>query len=114
MRFVFDGNTFTIKHPPGPQPFENGREERSFFRLDPTKKAKQIHMSDAARGIYELEGDTLKLCWDQHAKTNGRPIRFSLRQEKESAHCFVLKREKKKVQPGTEKLQGKRGVLSGR
>jgi uncharacterized protein (TIGR03067 family) len=80
---------FTIKHPPA-------NEEKGLFRLDPAKKPKQIDMSDGVKGVYELVEDTLKLCWDQQAKTNGRPTKFSLRQEKDSVHYFVLKREKKK------------------
>jgi uncharacterized protein (TIGR03067 family) len=78
-----------LKHPPANQ-------EKGGFRLDPTKKPKQIDMSDAARGIYELEGDTLKLCWDQRATTNGRPTKFAHDKDKDTVHYFVLKREKKK------------------
>jgi uncharacterized protein (TIGR03067 family) len=88
MRFIFEGDTFTLKHPPD-------NEEKGGFRLDPTKKPKQIDMRDGAQGIYELEGDTLKLCWDQQAKTNGRPTKFA-HDKKDSVHYFVLKREKKK------------------
>jgi uncharacterized protein (TIGR03067 family) len=89
VQIIFEGAAFTIKHPPA-------NEEKGLFRLDPAKKPKQIDMSDGVKGVYELVEDTLKLCWDQQAKTNGRPTKFSLRQEKDSVHYFVLKREKKK------------------
>jgi uncharacterized protein (TIGR03067 family) len=89
VRIIFDGESCIMKHPPG-------NEEKVFFRLDSAKKPKQIDFGEGAKGIYELEGDTLKLCWDQQAKTNGRPTKFSLRQEKESVNYFILKREKKK------------------
>jgi uncharacterized protein (TIGR03067 family) len=88
IRFVFTGDTFTLKHPPA-------NEEKGGFRLDPTKNPKQIDLSDAARGIYELDGDTLKLCWDQRGKDNGRPTKFDHDKDKGTVHYFVLKREKK-------------------
>ena len=88
IRITFDGDAFTMKHPPA-------NEEKGTFRLDPDKKPKQIDFGEGAKGIYELEGDALKLCWDQQAKTNGRPAKFSLHQEKETVHYFVLRREKK-------------------
>lgn len=86
IRFIFEGDTCTMKHPPG-------NTEKFRFHLDPAKQPRQIDMSDGVKGIYELDGETLKLCWDQQAKTNGRPTKFSLRQEKASVHYFVLKRE---------------------
>jgi uncharacterized protein (TIGR03067 family) len=88
VRIIFEGDTVTFKHPPG-------NEERVKFVLDATKKPKQIDMSEGAKGIYELDGDTLKLCWDQQAKTNGRPTRFADVKDKPSVHNLGLKREKK-------------------
>jgi uncharacterized protein (TIGR03067 family) len=96
IRFIFEGDTFTMKHPPGPPPFEKGREEKGGYRLDPTKNPKQIDLIDSARGIYELDGDTLKLCWDQRGKDNGRPTKFAWDKDKDTVHYYVLKREKKK------------------
>jgi hypothetical protein len=43
----------------------------------------------------ELKRDTLKLCWDQQAKENGRPTQFVRDKGKTSVHYLVLKREKK-------------------
>jgi uncharacterized protein (TIGR03067 family) len=94
MRFTFRGDTLTIRHAPGPPPFEKGREEPTPFRLDPTKSPKQIDMTDSAVGIYELNGDTLKLCWDQRGRENGRPTKFAHDKDRDTVHFFVLKREK--------------------
>src|SRR4051794_13616065 len=88
VRVIFNRNSVTFRHPPG-------NEERGPFRLDPTKKPKQIDLTDAARGIYELKDDTLKLCWDQDAKKNGRPTKFAHDKGKASVHYLILKREKK-------------------
>jgi hypothetical protein len=46
------------------------------------KKPKQIDLLGdlgplQAQGIYELEKDRLKLCWDRQFKTRGRPTRFA-------------------------------------
>ncbi len=105
MRFVFAGDTLTIRSRPGPPPFEKGREETSTFRLDPTKKPKEIDLSDNARGIYELDGDTLKVCWDHKGKENGRPTKIGFDTVKETVHDFVLKREKP-APPGGEEKKG--------
>jgi uncharacterized protein (TIGR03067 family) len=88
IRITFAGDTFTLKHPPA-------NDEKSMFRVDPSKNPKEIDMGDGVKGIYELDGDRLKLCWDQQGKVNGRPTKFSLRQGKDTIHYFVLKREKK-------------------
>jgi len=95
MRFTFRSDEMTIKHPPGPPPFEKGRKEKSAYRLDPSKNPKQIDLSDSARGIYELKGDTLKLCWDIRGKKNGRPTKFGFDKDQATVVYYVLKREKK-------------------
>ncbi len=88
IRVVFQGDSVTFKHPPG-------NEETGPFRLDPTRTPKQIDLIDAARGIYELRGNSLKLCWDQRGKANGRPTKFAHDKAKETVHYLLLKREKK-------------------
>jgi uncharacterized protein (TIGR03067 family) len=88
VRVIFEGDTVTFKHPPG-------NEEKAGFHLDPTRKPKQIDMSNGVQGIYELKGDSLRLCWDQQAKTNGRPTKFAHDKDKASVHYLILKREKK-------------------
>src|SRR5262249_52638914 len=88
VRLIFDGDTFRMKHPPA-------NDEKVQFRVDSTKKPKQIDFGEGAQGIYELDGDTLKLCWDQQAKSNGRPTKFAHDKDKPTVHYSVLKREKK-------------------
>jgi uncharacterized protein (TIGR03067 family) len=89
VRVVFDGDTLTLRHPPG-------NEEKGGFTLDPSKKPKQIDLGDNAKGIYELDGDTLKLCWDADAKTNGRPTKFAADRTKDRVTNLILIREAKK------------------
>lgn len=49
------------------------------FELDPTKKPKEIDLLErgevAVKAIYELEGDTLKVCWLKDNAT--RPTEFA-------------------------------------
>jgi uncharacterized protein (TIGR03067 family) len=93
VRVVFKGDSCTFKHPPG-------IEEKGSFRLDPSKKPKQIDLlSDMgtvrAQGIYELQKDHLKLCWDRQFKTQGRPTKFAHAKEGNDPFLLVLIREKK-------------------
>src|SRR5215469_6097010 len=86
VRVIFDGESLTFKHPTRYE--ENGKkgieikEERGPFRLDGSKKPKQIDLLNRgsglqAQGIYELDEDKLKLCWDRWFKTRGRPKKFA-------------------------------------
>jgi uncharacterized protein (TIGR03067 family) len=93
VRFVIEGDSFTFKHPPG-------NEEKGSYRLDPSKKPKQIDLlgdmgTVQAQGIYELEKDHLKLCWDRQFKTQGRPTKFVGAKEGNDPFLLVLIREKK-------------------
>jgi uncharacterized protein (TIGR03067 family) len=71
------------------------------FTVNPRKKPKEINItrmlpdgSDASMlGIYELDGDTLKLCFDEFGKK--RPIEFKAQSGSKQSN-FVLKREKQK------------------
>jgi uncharacterized protein (TIGR03067 family) len=68
------------------------------FTVDPTKKPKEITLATMLRdgsdrsmpGIYELDGDTLKLCLGER-----RPTEFKTDAASKQS-SFVLKREKKK------------------
>jgi uncharacterized protein (TIGR03067 family) len=56
VRLIFDGDTHTTKH-------KNG-EMRATFRLNPETTPREIDMDmdgHVGKGIYELEGDTLKI-----------------------------------------------------
>ena len=93
VRIVFEGDSCTFKHPPS-------NEEKGPFRLDPSKKPKQIDLlSDMgkvqAQGIYELGKDRLKLCWTKELKTRGRPTKFAHAKEGNDPFLLVLSREKK-------------------
>ena len=96
-RLIFSGDEFSVKK--GEETMIKGK-----FKIDTSKKPKEIDMEfietkkdslkgKTALGIYELDGDTLKWCWN---KPGGeRPKRFS--SEAADEHLLVtLKREKSK------------------
>jgi uncharacterized protein (TIGR03067 family) len=92
LKLVFKGNKVSIR--------KGGKTSRSYsFTLDPTKKPRQINVTaldgkakgKTGLGIYELEGDTLKICTDNRAKK--RPTDFNT-SEQMRVSLFVLKREK--------------------
>jgi uncharacterized protein (TIGR03067 family) len=86
MKFVFKDDTFTLS--------DGQRTENGTFKLDPTKKPKAMdathgNAKESAPFIYEIDGDTLKLCW---RKPGGeRPKEFT---GKGTDGYMVLKREK--------------------
>jgi uncharacterized protein (TIGR03067 family) len=91
VRVIFAGDLVTIKHPPG-------NEEKTVFRLDGSKKPKQVDFTNPlgkVEGIYELGKDTLKLCWTREYKTRGRPTEFAHAKEGNDPFLLVLIREKK-------------------
>ena len=88
VRVIFAGDSCTIKHPPG-------NEEEAVFRLDASKKPKQVDLLGKAEGIYELGKDNLKLCWTREFKTRGRPTKFAHAKEGNDPFLLVLIREKK-------------------
>ncbi len=96
-RLIFSGDEFSIKK--GEETTIKGKS-----MIDPSKKPKEIDMEfieakrdnlrgKTALGIYELDGDTLKWCWN---KPGGkRPREFS--SGATDVHLLVtLKREKSK------------------
>jgi uncharacterized protein (TIGR03067 family) len=97
-RLIFDGNKFRIKR--GDQPIIQGT-----FKLDPSKKPKQIdmkitedengkHKGQTALGIFALDGDTLKWCIAEPGTTE-RPKEFSA--PADTKLMFItFKREKSK------------------
>jgi uncharacterized protein (TIGR03067 family) len=97
-RLIFDGNKFRIKR--GDQPIIQGT-----FKLDPSKKPKQIdmkitedqngeHKGKTALGIFALDGDTLKWCIAEPGTTE-RPKEFSA--PADTKMMFItFKREKAK------------------
>jgi uncharacterized protein (TIGR03067 family) len=90
-RLVIDGEHFTLK--------EGNVSYKGSFKVDVTKKPKQIDVTftegpekgKTARGIYELDGDTYKVCMGSVGK--GRPTAFESKPG--SGHVLeILKREK--------------------
>ncbi len=73
-----------------------GEAEEGFFTLDPFRKPKAIDLArneNIQPGIYELEGDTLKLCWDE-SKRGKRPTHFATNEAGRELVLWVLKRDK--------------------
>jgi uncharacterized protein (TIGR03067 family) len=76
-----------------------GREEEMSFKIDPTKKIKTIELFDAdddpkdiSPGIYELDGDHLKICFVRDSK-GARPTAFESKPGSTSI-LWVLKRDR--------------------
>jgi uncharacterized protein (TIGR03067 family) len=92
IRLKLEGDKFTT--------IVNDGENHGTFKVDPTKKPKtmDITMADGDMkgktmvGIYELEGDTYKLCVDMSGKS--RPTEFAVKPGSGFV-LEVLKREKK-------------------
>jgi uncharacterized protein (TIGR03067 family) len=75
------------------------------FTIDQTKQPKTIDIrisdKEKALGIYELDGDTLKLCMIEDRDGNARPTEFA---GKDKAILLVFKRQATEPQePAAEK-----------
>jgi uncharacterized protein (TIGR03067 family) len=69
-----------------------GEPQDASYKLDPTAKPKGIDLSSPALGIYELDGDTLKLCLSQ-GPSQARPTEFKA-DGKRGVLVITLKRVK--------------------
>lgn len=76
MKLILDGDRYTLD-------FEKNTDKGT-FTLDPTKTPKRIDVRSAEGpfkgktlpGIYELKGDTLRVCLDGDGKADKRPTAF--------------------------------------
>jgi uncharacterized protein (TIGR03067 family) len=93
LEVEFTGETFRFSLPAG-------ASHPQGYKLDPTAKPKAIDWlaggkhgsSKPLAGIYELDGDTLKICWGTGG--GGRPKEFTTKAET-GEWLWVLKRAKK-------------------
>jgi uncharacterized protein (TIGR03067 family) len=96
LKLVFKNGTVSV--------FVNDKTEETMeYKLDPSQKPKTIDLTKTsgaakgtgAKGIYEIDGDTLRLCVPtMPEKVNNRPTKFA--SEKDSGYTLLtLKREKK-------------------
>jgi uncharacterized protein (TIGR03067 family) len=100
-KFNFSGDKVTMEF--------DGKKQEGTYAIDPTKSPKHIDLTflrdgrkDVDRGIYQIEGDTLKMCvrggyrkFDRDGKLVEEKV--SVRPEKFDAEdsLITLKREKK-------------------
>lgn len=76
-----------------------GQKQEAIYKVDPTKSPKQIDITPqegpnkdkVGKGIYTLEGDTLKICHSE--KGDGRPTEFKVDKETKTG-IITLKRIK--------------------
>jgi uncharacterized protein (TIGR03067 family) len=95
----FKAFKLTIKGDKGSHPGDDGKTEEATLKLDASKKPKTIDImpltgSDKGktiRGIYSLEGDTLKVCANHNG--DARPTEFKGGKD---IVLFTMKREKAK------------------
>jgi uncharacterized protein (TIGR03067 family) len=113
----------TIKH--GTITTDDGKKkEKHAYKLDPSKKPKAIDLAntgieskETTLAIYEVDGDTLKICWSEKDPEH-RATKFAS-DENSGQTMMVLKREKKSKpgagtgsQPITTALSGLRRELA--
>lgn len=93
MKFTFrDGKLFVQGN------FENGREDECVYTLDSKASPKQLDFTPPMEkkpvlGIYELNGDTWKLCLRHAGSDKGRPTELASKLDSECV-LLVLKRQK--------------------
>ncbi|WP_020468572.1 TIGR03067 domain-containing protein [Zavarzinella formosa] len=76
-----------------------GPKESNTIKLDPSKKPGQLNITDTQKkvtyGIYEIDGDTLKMCFSMAiGDETKRPVKFATEKDSNTI-LMVLKREKK-------------------
>jgi uncharacterized protein (TIGR03067 family) len=74
-------------------PSKSPKELEWSFTLNLSTGSRDVHARLELPGIYEIEGDTLKLCWDVGRATGRRPTGFKTETGTEHL-ALVLKRAK--------------------
>jgi RNA polymerase sigma factor (sigma-70 family) len=73
---------------------QNGKTEELTFRLDPTKQPKEMNLilgkSEVHRAIYQLDGDTLKVCMSHPPQD--RPTAFATKEGSKFPMLLVYKK----------------------
>ena len=85
LRFIIDGQTLTTEMA--------GRKSVSTYELDPTSSPKSIDLTENGRtkqGIYDLVGDTLRICFPETGKQ--RPTAFDSQPDSANDVIIMLKR----------------------
>jgi RNA polymerase sigma factor (sigma-70 family) len=89
MRLIFAGDKLTLFGPGVPALAMN-------YVLDPSQTPKTIDVNAPAggvwRGIYELNGDSLRLCLNQSAAGGNQPTAFRTQADAPSVYLYVLRR----------------------
>jgi uncharacterized protein (TIGR03067 family) len=106
VKFVFTAKTLTIKGR------KEDPEQVNDYKIDSTKSPKEIdvepstktsetsgggkieHKSEGMKGIYSLDGDTLKICFDKEDKDSKRPTEIATK-DGSGVTILILKRVKK-------------------
>jgi uncharacterized protein (TIGR03067 family) len=89
LAFTFDGNKFIVH--------EKMRREEGTYKVDDTKTPKAIDLTapmgqamQMIKGIYQLDGDTLKIAFAPEGPNGNRPTAFDAK----TTAVIVLKRKK--------------------
>jgi uncharacterized protein (TIGR03067 family) len=101
FKMTFHGDKINVN------PNPSGENREGIFKLDPTQKPKTIDLmpqdgpekGKTIRGIYSLEGDTLKLCFDDQGDQD-RPTDFT---SKEGSRLVVITLRRQADDKGKEK-----------
>ncbi|MCA8988653.1 MAG: TIGR03067 domain-containing protein, partial [Planctomycetaceae bacterium] len=104
LRFVFDQNTLTTEM--------GERKTVSNYTLNPQSKPKSIDITEGGRtklGIYDLEGDTLRICFAENSEK--RPTAFDSQPESANDVIIMLKRLSPRIEAIPETDEGANGSL---
>lgn len=93
MRFTFKGKKLLVRGN-----FDDGREEECDYAADPAKSPKHLDFTPPKEknpilGIYEVNGDELKICLRHASSSDGRPTKFASKTDSKLV-LIVFKKQK--------------------